>query len=88
MIVTVIKAFSDSGHAGKAGERINVSPVIASVLHRRGFITLSDGAYRTAALRTDDAAVTSNDQPATTDPDHPRRRRNYRRRDMVADGQE
>lgn len=79
MIVTVTKTFSDFGHRGTAGERIDVTPVVASVLARRGYITVSDGAYRTASMATA--------QPST-DPDQPKRRRNYRRRDMVADGAE
>ncbi len=74
MIVTVIQTFDDFGCRGTAGERIDVQPVIASVLARRGYITVSDGAHRTASL--------------SADSDKPKRRRNYRRRDMVADGAE
>jgi hypothetical protein len=68
--VPVIKAFAHEGRALRVGDTVTVAPLVAAALAQAGRVSLSKG-YRTAALR--EARPT------------PRRRRAYKRRDMVAE---
>ena len=67
--VPVIKAFDHDGVAWHVGQTISVEPIVAASLAQRGVVSLTRG-YQTAAI----------------EPEKPkRRRRAYRRRDMVAE---
>ena len=71
--VRVIAAFTHEGRAFQTGDTITVPPVTAAVLHRQGYVSLTKPTY---ATKDDQANETS---------EPPRRRRTYRRKDLVAE---
>lgn len=71
-IVPVLRQFTYNGRTVKAGDRVEMTPVDASIHARRGNVSLTR-TTQTRDLKADDA------EPA------PRKRRSYRRRDLVAE---
>jgi hypothetical protein len=71
--VPVIAAFTHEGRAYRAGEAITIAPVVAAILHRRGVVSLTRGTAQAVQAPVAEQAPTT------------RRRRTYRRRDLVAE---
>lgn len=69
--VLVVQPFTHEGHSYVRGDRLMTTPLRALALRRKGLVTLTKG-------------VTI-ERPPDPEPEPPRRRRAYRRRDMVAD---
>lgn len=70
--VLVVKPLVHQGRSYVRGDRVDVSPTQALALRRKHLVTLTRG-------------VVIERHP---DPEPPRRRRTYRRRDMVAESSE
>jgi hypothetical protein len=70
--VPALCAFTHEGRSYVLGEIVDVTPIDASRLARRGWVSLTKQSYQTRDLAT-----------PTPEPDQPTRR--YRRRDMRAE---
>lgn len=91
--VPAITDFVYEGRAFSAGQSITVSPVQAAALHRQQKVSLTRG-YRTAAVRAVAAEPEPESEPtlqstqeAGPEPEQPRQRRRYRRRDLTAESE-
>jgi hypothetical protein len=70
--VTALKNFTEDGITGRKGQTLVVDPPVkALLLHRRGLVSLNK--------------VLTRELAADPEPE-PKKRRNYRRRDMQAEG--
>lgn len=72
--VPVIQRFTHEGRALSVGDTIQVSPLVAAALHRRGLVSLTKG-YQAKVVTP---------EPETANPRR-RRRGTYQRRDMTAE---
>jgi hypothetical protein len=96
--VPVIKAFTHEGRAFSVGESVTVSPIMAAALSQRGVVSLTKQdkdwdlsspivTLGRSALDAANALESSMREACALDgeTEQPRRRRRYRRKDMVAE---